>query len=348
MLVDEAVPLVTSVLPPATPAQRERRLKAALETYVRWGLTSIHDAGVDSDEIALYKALLAREELPVRAYLMAHGTGPTLRACLQTGPEIDLGSGRLTIRSFKVYLDGALGSRGAQLSEPYADAPNERGLELMTDAALRDLVSAAGTRGFQVNAHAIGDLAVSRAIDAFAAVGDRARRFRVEHASMVADADLNRLASHSIIASLQPGFVGEYSRWAADRVGPLRVSSVLRTADLTRAGVTVAAGSDYPAADRGEPVATLYSMVTRRGARGLLTEGWQPEQGVSVTEALRAMTSAPAYAAFQEVKLGALSPGRYADLTVLSADPTSTPPDQLAKLEVLMTIVNGRVVYAAP
>jgi hypothetical protein len=346
--VDRAADLAVAAVPPPTAAENERRLRAALRQLVEWGVTSIHDAGVDLDTIAIYKRLLARGELPLRVYAMAEGTGRTADHYLAAGPELDLGDGRLTIRSFKVMLDGALGSRGAQLLEPYTDAPEERGLQLMSDAALGELVTRASAKGFQVNAHAIGDLAVRRALDAFERFGGpnlADRRFRVEHASMNDDADLPRFARLHIVASMQPGFVGEYSRWAIDRVGPSRVSRVMRTAELIRNGAVVASGTDYPAADSGNPLVSLYCMVTRRGARGEPQGGWHPDQRVDVATALRAMTRDAAFAAFQERDLGSLVQGRRADLTVLTGDPITTSPAQLRNLAATMTIVGGEIVH---
>lgn len=347
MAVDNAVDLVMRGVPPPTRAQTERRLRAALQQSVRWGLTSIHDAGVNLEIIELYKELLARRELPLRAYVMAQGTGRTAEHYLAAQPEVGLGGGRLTVRSFKVMLDGALGSRGAQLLEPYADAPNEHGLELMSDEALRRLVSGAVAKGYQVNAHAIGDRAIRRTLDVFETAGAdlSARRFRIEHVSVLDDADLSRLARLGIIASMQPNFVGEYSRWAVDRVGPARIHEVYRTADLLRSGVIVTAGTDYPAADSGDPMVTLYCLVTRMGARGEPAGGWHPDQRVTVDAALRAMTWAPAFAAFQEQDLGSLTPGRFADFTALSADPKTTAPERLRDLRVQMTVVGGEVVF---
>ena len=348
ILVDAATELVEKITPEPTRAQLKARLKAALAEYVRLGLTSVHDAGVDLQGIGLYRELLAAGELPLRVYVMAQGTGPTAARLLSIKPDTSVPDHRLVIRSFKVMLDGALGSRGAQLAEPYADAEGQRGLELMTDAALGAFVRDAAARGYQVNAHAIGDRAVTRALDAFERQGGpdlAARRFRIEHASVIAERDVPRFAALQVIASMQPNFVGEYSRWAADRLGPVRVMRVMPVKDLLASGAKVAAGSDYPAADSGDPLVTLYSLVTRMGARGAPAGGWLPAQKIDVNTALEAMTAVPAYAAFQERDLGALTPGRLADLTVLSADPRSMPADRLKDLSVEMTVVGGVRVF---
>ncbi len=347
MLVDHAQALISNVIPKPSQADRERHIRAALRQFSRWGLTSVHDAGVDLDTIAIYKDLLKRGELPVRVYAMARGEA-AMRHYLKSGPEPDLGGGMLAVRSFKLILDGALGSRGAEMTSPYSDAPQDHGLQLVMDAELDEVVRAARQKGFQVNTHAIGDRAVTRALNAFQKGGvTPEERFRVEHASIVTNEDLTRFGRYGIIASMQPVFVGEYSRWAEDRVGPSRIHWVLRTRDFLNAGVAVASGSDYPASDSGTPIATLHCLVTRQSAAGKPEDGWYHDQRVDVDQALRMMTAGPAFAAFQEKDLGALTVGRYADFTVISANPYQVPSKDLRTLTIRMTVVAGRVTYDA-
>jgi len=347
ILVDHASRLIRGVLPKPSHADRERVIRAALQQYSRWGLTSVHDAGVDLETISIYKDLLQRGELSVRVYAMARGE-EAMKHYLASGPEPDLGNGMLAVRSFKLILDGALGSRGAELTDPYSDAPGEHGLQLVKDADLLQIVRAAREKGIQVNTHAIGDRAVTRALDAFEKGGvTRDERFRVEHASIVTNDDLARFTHLGIIASLQPVFVGEYSRWSEDRVGPSRIHWVLRTRDFLNAGVSIASGSDYPASDSGMPIATLHCLVTRQSAAGKPAAGWYNDQRVDVDQALRTMTAGPAFAAFQEKNLGALTAGRYADFTVVSANPYQIPINDLRTLTVRMTVVAGRVTFDA-
>jgi len=347
MLIDKAQDLLRAVTPKPSRADRERRIRLALQQVSKWGLTSVHDAGVGLETISIYKELLKRGELPVRVYVMAAGEAAR-SYYLEHGPEPDLGQGMLAVRSFKLFLDGALGSRGAELTEPYSDDPKERGLELMKDADLERVLRAAHEKGIQVNTHAIGDRAVHRALDAFQKAGVTANdRFRVEHASIVADDDLPRFAAMGVIASIQPVFVGEYSRWAEDRVGSSRVHWVLRTRDLLNAGAMLAGGTDYPASDSGRAVDTLYCAVTRKGADGSPAAGWYIDQRVNVDQALRMMTAGPAYAAFQEKDLGELTVGRYADFTVVSSDPYKLPADELTTLGIRMTVLAGRVTFDA-
>jgi predicted amidohydrolase YtcJ len=211
------------------------------------------------------------------------------------------------------------------------------------------LVERATEGGFQVAVHAIGDLAIRRALDAYEAAGPGLRelRPRIEHASVVDPSDILRFAPLGVIASMQPNFVGEYGRWALDRVGPDRINWVYPTRRILDAGAVVASGTDFPASDTGDPLVTLYSLVTRKGASGEPEGGFLPDERLSIDEALRTMTSGAAYAAFQEEDLGTLSVGRLADLTVLSADPRTTPPEDLRDLRVLATVVGGQVVYTA-
>ncbi len=347
VLIDSAIDPVAHVMPALSDADVERRLRAALAQYATWGLTGVHDAGASLREIAVYRQLAERSALPVRVYVMASAQDPTFTHTLERGPEVGIGGGMLTIRSVKVVLDGALGSRGAQLSAPYADAPEERGLSLVTDTQLDSIIATAAARGFQVSVHAIGDEATHRMLDAFERAGSvtGSLRFRDEHVSMVRDEDVPRFARLGVIASMQPVFVGEYSRFAEARVGKSRLPWVYRTRDLLEAGAVVASGTDYPASDAGNPIMTLYGMVTRRGPDGAPQGGWLSTQNVGVDVALRSMTQGAAYAAFQEKELGAITVGRRADFTVLSDDPYAVAPEELRSLRVLRTVVDGRVVY---
>ncbi len=345
LLLEEAQKLVTAVMPNAnTEATRERRIRAALDQYVRWGLTGVHDAGTELEDIAILKRLLKNGELPIRVYAMAYGDA-AIEHYLKNGPEIGDGDGRLTIRSFKIYVDGALGSRGAELSSPYSDAPQTSGLRQMQDADLDRFIRRAQVKGFQVNAHAIGDLAVKRMLDAIERNHvSAADRYRVEHASMISPPNLQRFHTLGVIASMQPVFIGEYSRWGRERVGPERAAWLMPVADVVITGAVLASGTDYPASDSGDPRATLNALVTRTGFDGKPKEGFFPRQAVDITTALWSMSEAPAYAAFQEKDLGKLTIGRYADFTVLGEDPRTVPKERLLHVPVLMTVVGGKVV----
>jgi predicted amidohydrolase YtcJ len=348
LLLEEAQKLVTAVMPETTTeAARERRIRVALDQYVRWGLTGVHDAGTELEDIAILKRLQEKGELPVRVYAMAYGD-KAVEQYLKSGPEAAGGDGRLTVRSFKIYVDGALGSRGAELSAPYSDAPQTSGLPQMQDADLDRFIRSAQEKGFQVNAHAIGDLGVQRVLDAIERNRvSAASRYRIEHASMISPRNLARFHSLGVIASMQPVFIGEYSRWGRERVGPDRAAWLMPIADIVLTGAVVASGTDYPASDSGDPRATLNALVTRTGFDGKPTQGFFPRQSLDVDTALWSMSGAPAYAAFQEQDLGKLTIGRYADFTVLGGDPRTVPKERLLQLPVLMTVVGGEVKRAS-
>ena len=344
LLLEEAQKLITAVMPDTnTAAARERRIRAALEQYVRWGLTGVHDAGTELEDIAILEKLLQNGELPLRVYAMAYGD-KAVEHYLAKGPEIGTGDGRLTVRSFKIYVDGALGSRGAELSAPYSDASQTAGLRQMQDADLDRFIKRAQQKKFQVNAHAIGDLGVKRTLDAIERNRvSAADRYRIEHASMIAPESMQRFRKLGVVASMQPVFIGEYSRWGMERVGPDRAAWLMPIADLVITGAVLASGTDYPASDTGDPRATLSALVTRSGFDGKPAAGFFRNQAVDVTTALWSMSEGPAYAAFQERDLGRLTVGRYADFTVLGEDPRQVPKERLLHLPVLMTVVGGKV-----
>jgi len=351
VLIDDAVDLVARAVPPLTMTARVARLRRALAQYARWGLTEVHDAGVDEATLAAYRRLVQAGALPVRVYAMAAADAATLDDVLPRGPVIGAAGGTFTLRCVKIVDDGALGSRGARLAVAYSDDAGARGFDLAPGDSLDRLIARARAGGFQVAVHAIGDAATTEVLNAMGRAGTpaavREARFRLEHASMIADRDVPRLAALGVVASMQPVFAGEYSRFAEARVGAGRLRTVLRTRDVLSSGAVLAAGTDYPASDTGDPIATLDALVTRRGFDGKPADGWLPAQRLEVDAALRAITIAPAFAAFEEGEGGILAVGRRADLTVLSGDPFATPPHRLAQLTVRQTIVGGRTVYRA-
>jgi hypothetical protein len=346
MLLEQAEGLVRAVMPDtSTAAYRERYIRTALDQYRRWGLTGVHDAGSDFQDIAILKRLAAAGELPVRVYAMAMGE-QAIEYYLDNGPEEGIGDDHLSVRSFKIYVDGALGARGAEMSEPYSDAPETSGLQQMSDAELDAFIRAAMASGMQVNGHVIGDLGVERLLDAIERNGvPAAARFRLEHASIISPPNLPRFAELGVIASMQPVFIGEYQRWGIERVGMARAPWIMPIRDLIESGAHFAASTDFPASDSGDPRTTLNALVNRTGFDGQPAGGWFPGQAVDVDTALRAMSAGNAYAAFQEGKLGALTVGRYADFTVLADDPREIPAAELLTIGIRMTVVGGVVTY---
>lgn len=346
MMLEQATDLITAAMPDMDTAEyAERYIRAALDQYRKWGLTGVHDAGSSLQEINIFKKLLNAGELPLRIYAMAKGD-EAVNFYLANGPEIGLGEDRLTVRSVKIMVDGALGARGAEMSTPYSDAPETSGLQQMNDDEIDTIFRAARSKGLQVNGHVIGDLAVERLLDAIER-NDVAEdeRFRLEHASIISPRNLPRFAQLGVIASMQPVFIGEYQRWGVDRVGEKRAPWIMPIHDLIATGARLAVSTDYPASDSGDPRTTLNGLVNRTGFDGEPKGGWFPEQAVDLNTALRAMSAGSAYAAFQEDKLGALTVGRYADFTVLGEDPRTVAADKLLSLDVLMTVVGGNVTF---
>ncbi len=347
VLVDAAQDLVLTRIPPPGPAELERALCAALVELAGLGLTSVHDAGVTSDLLAILRRLAAEDRLPLRVHAMLDGERPLpeLRASLAEAlatAEV----GRLgPVRTVKLFADGALGSRGAALHEDYADDPGNQGLLLDAPEALAARVAAVAAAGLQPAVHAIGDRAVTVVLDALDAAARgadvAALRPRVEHLQLVLPRHLPRLARLGVVASMQPTHVVSDGPWLAARLGAgtdrLRGACAWRT--LAAAGVPLAFGSDFPV-EGADPRAGLAAAETRAAPGG---PPFQPEERLSREEAIAAFTRGAAYAAFVEGRRGMVREGMDADLTLFGADVAACPAEGLRELAVTHTIVGGRV-----
>lgn len=258
------------------------------------------------------------------------------------------GDGRIAVRAVKAYADGALGSRGAALLEDYADEPGNRGLLLSTPEHLRELAERCLRKGFQLGIHAIGDRGNRVALDAFAAALARLpvadHRFRVEHAQVLHPDDVGRFAVLGVLPSMQARHQVSDMPWAGRRLGPERVLGAYAWRSLLDSGVVIPGGSDFPV-EAPDPLAAYRAAVSRQDDRGWPAGGWYPEQCMTREEALRHITVWPAFAAFREQDLGPLRPGRRADLVVLSGDLRRLHIRELARVRVLWTLFDGRVVY---
>jgi predicted amidohydrolase YtcJ len=345
VLVDKAMALVTDHIPEPSREVRKRRLAAGLRACARAGLTEVHDAGVPIGVVGLYKELLAENAMPVRVYVMLRAD-EFLDGGAFLQPEIGLGDGRLTVRAVKVVSDGALGSRGALLLAPYADEPGTRGLATIEPDRLKAVLQRALAQGFQVATHAIGDAANRMVLDAYeAAFGDKGgarHRFRIEHAQVLAPADVPRFKALGVIPSMQPTHCTSDMYWAEDRLGPERAKGAYLWKTFLADGVPVAGGSDAPV----ESIAVLpglYAAVTRQDAKGWPEGGWHPDERVTITEALKMFATGAAFAAFEEQDRGTLTPGKRADLTVLTRDVTAIPLPEILTTQVSMTVVGGEV-----
>jgi predicted amidohydrolase YtcJ len=343
ILIDRAQDLVNRRIPPASAEQVRRHLERAAGACARLGITTVHDAGVGPEEIAAYKTLIRDGKLPIRIYAMIGGAGPLWDEWLRRGPEI---GERLTIRSIKLLADGALGSRGAALLAPYSDDPGNTGLLILGREQIERVARQALEHGFQVSTHAIGDRANRVVLQAYAAVlqGNNDRRFRIEHAQVVAPEDFELFAKYSVIAAMQATHATSDMRWAEARLGPERVKGAYAWRRLLSLGVPLANGSDFPV-EEPNPLRGFYAAVTRQDESGRPAGGWFPGQRMSREEALQSWTLAGAYAAFEEKIKGSLAPGKLADFVMLSEDIMTAPPGQILKARVLMTVVDGKVVY---
>jgi predicted amidohydrolase YtcJ len=355
MLIDEAQPLVLKLVPPPTEQQQLRALELGAQRSVRLGWTQLQIAGNSFQEIDLLCRLYSQDKIQLRLYDAVSGPGPDATRLLSEGPSLQRCGGKLTVRGIKLYIDGALGSRGAALLAPYSDSPDSKGLLLNTEATLFPILTQALRRGVQIETHAIGDRGNRIMLDlyerAFAAVPVSQRavaepRWRIEHAQIIAPADIPRFAHLGIIASMQPSHAIGDLYFAPSRLGPERLAGAYAWHSLLDSGAVVTAGSDAPV-EQGDPLIEFYAAVSRRSLQGFADANWHLEQRVSREQALRMLTLAPAYAAFQEKERGSIEPGKLADFTVLSSDIMTIPEQEILRAHVLMTVIGGRFVYSA-
>jgi predicted amidohydrolase YtcJ len=354
VLIDRATGLVTRHLPAPRPDEIKQALRRGIEECLALGITTFHDAGCGRREVAAYRELLAADEMPLRIYVMLWGADESLLAeHFRRGPEIGLGDGRLTIRSIKLMADGALGSRGAALLEPYHDEPKSTGLLILSEDQVFRIAGQALRHGFQVCTHAIGDRtnrvvldAYERALAAHREVKDP--RFRVEHAQLLDERDIPRFARLGVIASMQATHCTSDMPWVPDRIGLARAEEGAYVwQKLLRSGARIANGSDAPV-ESLNPLWGFFAAVTRHDHQGKPPGGWFPDQRMTREEALRSFTLEGAYAAFEEADKGWLAKGKLADLVVLSHDILTIPTPKVLATDVVMTIVGGKVAYVRP
>jgi predicted amidohydrolase YtcJ len=344
ILIDRAMGLVTRKVPALTYEQVKRRLKLAAEASVRLGLTTVHDAGIGVDERNAYRELIKENALPLRVYAMIGGTGELWQEYAKSGPEI---GSHLTVRSVKLYADGALGSRGAALWQPYTDDKSTSGLMVTTKETLEDQIREVAAKGFQVNTHAIGDKANRIVLDAYAMVlkGKNDRRFRVEHAQVISLPDFKLFADNSVIASVQATHATSDMRWAEKRLGPDRVAGAYAWQRFLKMGIPLANGSDFPVEDPN-PMYGFYASFTRQDQTGFPAGGWMPDQKLSREQTLESFTLTPAYAAFEEKIKGSISPGKLADFLILEQDIMKIEPKAVITAKIKSTFVGGKEVYS--
>ncbi len=350
VFVDNAQGLVRRAIPRQTRDEVKTSIVDAVKEAQRWGLTGVHDAGADATDLDVYEELAKAGQLKFRLYAMISDQAATIDAWFKRGPLVGGYNGSLWVRSIKLYSDGALGSRGAALLEPYSDDPRNIGLLVSAPAHIQDVSTRALRAGFQVNTHAIGDRGNRLVLDAYEAALKVApaadHRFRVEHAQILHYDDVPRFAALGVIPSMQASHQTSDMYWAGTRLGPVRLLGAYAWRSLLNTGVVVPNGSDFPV-EQVNPLISFHSAVSRQDARDWPPDGWYPSERMTRDEALRSMTLWPAYAAFQEDVLGSLTPGKFADFVVLDQDIMRCPPELLLKTKVLSTWVGGEKVYEA-
>ena len=331
-----------------TAADWTEALRRATAETARAGLTGVHEAGVPLSALMLYQGAIAAGRLPVRVYAMIQPDAIDAFCAAHAGGRLVDPSGRLVVRSVKLYADGALGSRGAALLADYADDPHNRGLMQMPPEALEATAERAMRCGLQVNTHAIGDAANRAVLDAveaaIAATGGGPGRHRIEHAQVISLADIERFAALGVIASVQPTHATSDMPWAETRLGADRLRGAYAWRRLVDAGARLALGSDFPV-ERVSPILGFYAAVTRQDAAGAPAGGWTGNQSLTRAEALRGFTLDAAYAGFMEDEVGSLAPGKRADFVILSQDLMTVPPEQILATRVVATYLDGALIY---
>ncbi len=341
VLIDNAMALVDAVVPAASPAVRERRIRAAAKLAIAAGITGVHEMGIDDATAAVYRKLAQQGDLPLRVYAYLDGDPANLaRVRVAPAPAV----GRFVMRGVKYFADGALGSRGARLYRDYDDDAGNRGLWVTAPDKLASAVDTAVSGGWQVAIHAIGDAAVGSVLDAYLAAlhkHEGERRLRIEHLQIIDLEDVPRLVESKAIASMQPTHATSDMPWAEQRIAK-RIRGAYAWRTMLDQGVPLAAGSDFPI-EEVSPLLGIYAAVTRQDAAGMPAGGWYPAQRLTLDEAIGAFTRGAAYAEFAEATRGMISVGRTADLTVF--DRALAADRSLLETRAMFTIVGGTLVH---
>jgi len=348
VFVDNAMALIERVIPPLSHDDMRSATLGAIAESNKYGLVGLHDPGEPREVIDVFEELAKAGTFSLRVYAMISDDSAAIEHYFQRGPQSALYDGHLWIRSIKLYADGALGSRGAALLDPYTDDQKNVGLLKSTPEHLRDVSTRALQHGFQVGTHAIGDRGNRVALDAYEAalkaVPTVDHRFRIEHVQVLDHADVPRFAQLGVIPSMQAVHQTSDMYWAPTRLGYARTFGAYAWRSLLNTGVIIPNGSDFPV-ERVNPLYSFHAAVSRQDDNSWPPGGWFAEQRMTREEALKSMTIWPAYAGFMETLTGSLTPGKYADFVILDRDIMTIPESSILGTGVVATYIGGRAVY---
>ncbi|HXT14262.1 MAG TPA: amidohydrolase [Gemmatimonadaceae bacterium] len=348
VFVDNAQALIERVVPPWSHDEMVSLALAGVKEANKYGLTGVHDPGEPRTVLDVFEELAKANNLSLRVYAMISDDSAAIEHYFELGPRSDLYDSHLWIRAIKLYADGALGSRGAALLDPYTDDPKNNGLLKSTPEHLRDVSTRALQHGFQVATHAIGDRGNRIALDAYEAALEAVptvdHRFRIEHVQVLDHADVPRFAQLGVIPSMQSVHQTSDMYWASNRLGYARTFGAYAWRSLLNTGVILPNGSDMPV-ERVNPLYSFHAAVSRQDDNNWPPGGWFPEQKMTRDEALKSMTIWPAFAGFQEKELGSLTPGKFADFVILDRDIMTVPDQEILGTSVLATYIGGRAVF---
>jgi len=371
VFVDAAMDLIYKFVPEPTERELREAIHRAGEECISVGLTSVQEMGVDAKQVEMYKKLIDEQDFPLRVYAAVDGPGELWDTMKREGKLIGYGNDKLTIRAFKIYADGALGSHGAALIEPYSDDPNNRGLTVHSEEELEKLVNESLDYGFQVCTHAIGDRANHIILDVYEAALKHHQmppaRLRVEHAQVLAPEDIPRFKQLGVLPSMQPVQCTSDMYWAEAMLGSKRILGAYAWRSLLNTGVIIPAGSDFPV-ENPNPFLGMYAACTRQDTQGIprgiddirkyfittpdgcsdpsvFVHGWYSNEKMTREEAVRGFTSWAAYGSFEEHLKGSLERGKLADFIVISKDIFLCPAIEIPAIRVETTVLGGKIVY---
>jgi predicted amidohydrolase YtcJ len=345
LLVDNAMEFIDKAMPPPTEAESRGMLDGALKALSSVGLTSVHDAGIDANSDRLFRDYADHGKLTTRVYAMIMDTGADFDKLSKNGPLKSYVNDLYALSSVKLVSDGALGSRGAALIEPYSDDPHTRGLLFYSDGDVQQKIAKAAKAGYQVNVHAIGDAGNKQVLDAFAMLGAQpAMRHRMEHAQVVQLKDIPRFRQLGIVPSMQPTHATSDQNMAEQRVGHERIKGAYAWRTFLKQGSRIACGSDFPI-ESPNPFQGIHAAVTRQDMSNFPAGGWYKQQAMTLHEAFRCFTLDAAWAAHQEKAIGSLAQGKWADFIVTDKDLFKVAPEDIGKIGVLETWVGGKQVF---